>query len=110
VPAEPPTATLPAVATEPATATLPAVATDPATATLPAVATDPATATLSMLAIEPTTGPASTATAESHGTAMGSSSQPALKAEECVRRCYLTVLGISAYTDTGVIGQPSQQQ
>ena len=72
----PATATLPAVATHPATATLPAVATHPATATLPAVATDPATKTLSMLAIEPTTGPLSTATAESHGTAMGSSCQP----------------------------------
>ena len=76
VPAEPATATLPAVATDPATATLPAVAADPATATLPAAATDPATKTLSMPAIDPTTWPLSTATAESHESAIGPSCQP----------------------------------
>ena len=76
MPAEPATATLPAVAAEPAIATLPAVATDPATAILPAVATEPATATLSMLAIEPTVEPLSRATAESHRIATDSSSQP----------------------------------
>jgi hypothetical protein len=76
VPAEPATATLPAVATDPATATLPAVAADPAAATLPAAATDPATKTLSMPAIDPTTWPLSTATAESHESAIGPSCQP----------------------------------